>query len=60
VVPVALNSGLFWGRRSFTKRPGTITLEFLPAIAPGLPRKAFLAELQNRLDTASDRLAAAP
>lgn len=60
VVPVALNSGLFWGRRSFTKRPGTITLEFLPAIAPGLSRKAFLAELQNRLDTASDRLAAAP
>lgn len=60
VVPVALNSGLFWGRRSFAKRPGTITLEFLPAIAPGLPRKVFLAELQSRLDIASDRLAAAP
>ena len=60
VVPVALNSGLFWGRRRFTKRSGTITLEFLPAIPPGLPRKTFLAELQHRLDTASDRLAAEP
>ena len=59
VVPVALNSGLFWGRRQFVKRPGTITLEFLPAIPPGLPRKAFMAELERRLEGASARLAKA-
>jgi 1-acyl-sn-glycerol-3-phosphate acyltransferase len=59
VVPVALNSGLFWGRRSFHKQPGTITIEFLPAIAPGLPRKAFMAELQQRLEGASARLVTA-
>ena len=57
VVPVALNSGLFWGRRSFTKKSGTITLEFLPAIPPGLPRKVFMAELETRLEGASRRLA---
>jgi 1-acyl-sn-glycerol-3-phosphate acyltransferase len=57
VVPVALNSGLFWGRRSFVKKPGTITLEFLPAIPPGLPRKAFMAELEQRLEGACRRLA---
>lgn len=57
VVPVALNSGLFWGRRSFVKKPGTITLEFLPAIPPGLARKAFMAELENRLEGACQRLA---
>jgi 1-acyl-sn-glycerol-3-phosphate acyltransferase len=56
VVPVALNSGLFWGRRSFNKRPGTITLEFLPPIAPGLARKAFMAELEARLEGACRRL----
>jgi len=56
VVPVALNSGVFWGRRSFQKRPGTIVLEFLPAIPPGLDRKAFIGELERRLDTAGDRL----
>jgi len=59
VVPVALNSGLFWGRRAFRKQPGTITIEFLPAIPPGLPRREFMQELQERMDGASDRLAAA-
>jgi 1-acyl-sn-glycerol-3-phosphate acyltransferase len=57
VVPVALTAGLFWGRRSFVKRPGVITLEFLPPIAPGLDRPAFMAELQARIELASDRLA---
>ena len=59
VVPVALNSGLFWGRRAFNKRPGTITIEFLPPIAPGLPRREFMRELQERMEGASQRLAAA-
>jgi 1-acyl-sn-glycerol-3-phosphate acyltransferase len=59
VVPVALNSGLFWGRRAFLKRPGTITVEFLPPIPPGLPRRQFIAELESRIETASDRLAGA-
>lgn len=56
VVPVALNSGLFWQRRSFLKRPGTITIEFLPPIEPGMDRKAFMAELQSRIETACARL----
>ena len=56
VVPVALNSGLFWGRRSFVKRPGTILVEFLEPIQPGLDRKAFMAELERRIETATDRL----
>jgi len=58
VVPVALNSGLFWGRREFLKRPGTITLEFLEPIPPGLKRKAFMAELQERIESHTDRLVA--
>jgi 1-acyl-sn-glycerol-3-phosphate acyltransferase len=56
VVPVALNSGVFWGRRSFVKRPGRIAVEFLPPIEPGLERKAFMAELERRLETATGRL----
>lgn len=56
VVPVALNSGLFWGRRAFVKRPGTITLEFLEPIRPGLDRQAFMALLEERIETASERL----
>ncbi|MCR6629291.1 MAG: 1-acyl-sn-glycerol-3-phosphate acyltransferase [Magnetospirillum sp.] len=33
-VPVAVNTGLFWGRGSLAKRPGVATIEFLPAIPP--------------------------
>lgn len=55
-VPVALNSGLFWPRRSLIRRPGTIIVEFLPAIPPGLPRRAFSKLLQERIETASARL----
>lgn len=57
-LPVALNSGLFWPRRRFIRRPGTIVVEILEPIAPGLPRKAFLEELQARIETASNRLLA--
>ncbi len=56
VVPVAVNSGLYWGRRSFHKKPGCIILEFLPPIAPGQPRKRFSAELENRIEAATARL----
>ena len=56
VVPVALNSGLFWRRRSFIKRPGKIVLEFLPPIPSGLEKKAFLAELERRIEGATTKL----
>lgn len=56
VVPVVVNSGLFWGRRSFIKHPGTITMEFLAPIAPGLARGDFMAELERRIETASARI----
>ena len=55
-VPVALNSGLFWPRKGFIRRPGKIIIEFLPAIAPGMKREAFMAELEQRIERASERL----
>ncbi len=58
VVPVAVNSGYYWGRRSFRKRPGRIVLEFLPPIAPGLDRKTFATELEQRIENASNALLA--
>ncbi len=56
VVPVALNSGLYWRRGSFIKIPGRIVIEALPPIPPGLDRKLFLKELEDRLETATARL----
>jgi 1-acyl-sn-glycerol-3-phosphate acyltransferase len=56
VVPAAVNSGLYWGRRSFMKRPGRIVLEFLEPIAPGLPRRELMAELERRIEAATAEL----
>lgn len=56
VIPVALNSGLYWGRNAFTKRPGRIVIEFLPPLEPGMPSKEFLAQLQTTIESASARL----
>lgn len=55
-VPVALNSGVFWPRRSILRRPGTIIVEFLEPIPPGLPRKEFQSLLEKRIESASHRL----
>ena len=58
VVPMALNSGLFWPKNSFIKKPGTITIEFLPPILPGLPRAEMMEKLKTALEAATDRLVA--
>lgn len=58
VTPVAMNSGVFWPRRSLQLRPGTIVLEFLPNIPPGLSREDFMAQLETAIETASNRLVA--
>lgn len=50
IVPVALNSGTVWPRRSFLKRPGTIVVEFQETVPDGLERKAFMAELERRIE----------
>lgn len=55
-LPVAVNSGLFWPRRSFLRRPGTVVVEFLPVIEPGLDARTFLSRLQDAIETAADRL----
>jgi 1-acyl-sn-glycerol-3-phosphate acyltransferase len=50
-VPVALNSGVYW--TGFLKRPGTIVLQFLEPIPPGLKRETFMALLQERIERAT-------
>jgi 1-acyl-sn-glycerol-3-phosphate acyltransferase len=58
-VPMALNSGLFWPRRSLRRFPGTIVVQALDPIAPGLDRKTFLDRLENEVESATARLVAA-
>jgi 1-acyl-sn-glycerol-3-phosphate acyltransferase len=58
LIPVAVNSGLYWGRRSFMKRRGRIIVEILPPFPPGLPRRKVMAELETRIEDATARLVA--
>ena len=57
-LPVALNSGLFWPRRQCMRYPGTIVVEILDPIAPGLPRRQFRGLVESAIETASARMMA--
>jgi len=57
-LPIALNSGVFWPRRSILRRPGTVVVEILDPIPPGLDKKAFIARLEQAIEPATARLVA--
>jgi 1-acyl-sn-glycerol-3-phosphate acyltransferase len=57
-VPVALNSGVFWPRRTLRRSPGTVVVEFLDPIPPGLPKTEFLPRLIDQIETATTHLVA--
>lgn len=56
IIPLALNTGLFWGRNSFIKKPGKVIFEFLAPIEPGLPDKKVMKALEDRLEEHSIKL----
>jgi len=57
-VPVAANVGVFWPKRGITRKPGLAVIEFLDPIAPGLDNLAFMAKLEEMIETRSDALMA--
>jgi 1-acyl-sn-glycerol-3-phosphate acyltransferase len=58
-LPIALNSGQVWGRRAFLRYPGTVRVEILDPIPPGLARTEFLQRLEHDIENATARLVAA-
>jgi 1-acyl-sn-glycerol-3-phosphate acyltransferase len=57
-LPIALNSGLFWPRRSILRFPGKVLVEILDPIAPGMDKDEFYKRVQNEIETATARLIA--
>jgi 1-acyl-sn-glycerol-3-phosphate acyltransferase len=55
-IPVALNSGLFWPRRTFMRYPGTLVVEFLDPLPPGLTRKDFIERISTSIEAATNRI----
>lgn len=58
-LPVALNSGLFWPRRTFMRYPGTLVVQFLDLLPPDLPRREFVARVSSEIEDATKQLVAA-
>lgn len=56
LIPVALNTGLFWPKRSYTKRPGIAVIEFLPPLTAGLVREDVGRIIPERIEAATQRL----
>ena len=56
VIPIASNTGFFWAKNSFLRRPGKIIYEFLPPIAPGLNKQQFMEKLQNDIEQKCNEL----
>ncbi len=56
VVPVALNTGLYWPRNSFMKKPGKYIIQFLPPIMPGMFKKDFMDKLESEIESTSNLL----
>jgi 1-acyl-sn-glycerol-3-phosphate acyltransferase len=55
-LPIALNSGLFWPRRTFMRYPGTLVVEFLDPLPAGLPKDEFLTRVQTAVEDATGRI----
>jgi 1-acyl-sn-glycerol-3-phosphate acyltransferase len=51
VVPVALNTGLFWGRNALLKKPGVAVIQLLPPIAAGMEAAEMLKMLRERIES---------
>jgi 1-acyl-sn-glycerol-3-phosphate acyltransferase len=56
VVPLALNTGVFWGRNAFWKKSGTITYKLLPPLPAGMPPLKMMEQLEKVLEEESDKL----
>mgnify|MGYP000262340161 CR=1 FL=1 len=56
VVPVAVNSGRFWGRNLPYKRPGTIAVSYRPVISSGLSTKDFIRAAEDAVEAGRENL----
>ncbi|MBI4031295.1 MAG: 1-acyl-sn-glycerol-3-phosphate acyltransferase [Proteobacteria bacterium] len=56
VIPMALNSGVFWPRSSWIKKPGRVVFEFLAPVQENLGIYEVVKDIQARLEHHSDLL----
>lgn len=55
VLPVAVNSGLYWPHGGSRHHPGAVTVSYLPLLPPGMSGRAFLQGTQDAIDAELNR-----
>ncbi len=58
VIPAATNLGCFWPERERALLPGVAVIEYLPPMRPGEDSRAFMAELEQAVETRTRALEA--
>ena len=58
VVPIAVNSGCYWPRNAFRRKPGRIVMQILPPIPPGLDRDTLMKGLREVIEATTRKLEA--
>jgi len=56
IIPMALNTGLFWPRSGWLKSPGCVIFEFLKPIKPGLERQKLMVKIEKNTEESSTSL----
>lgn len=56
VVPVVVNFGLFWKRKSFERKKGTAIMEFLPPMPKDLSSREFNQKIQDVMEEKAESL----
>ncbi len=60
IVPVAINSGAFWPKHGFIKKPGIVDFQIMPMIPAGTGFSDILKQLEAAIEPTSAQLMAHP
>ena len=56
LLPIALNSGLFWSKQKLAIRKGNIIIDIQPVIECGLGKEEVFEKVQESIESATDKL----
>ena len=56
VLPVAVNSGHYWPKHTFIKRPGKIIIKFLKPIPAKLDKSEFLKKIESVIEEETNKI----
>jgi 1-acyl-sn-glycerol-3-phosphate acyltransferase len=56
IIPLAMNSGFYWGKDQFLKRSGKVIFEFLPPIAAGKDSNEAFTLMRDEIESVSQKL----